>query len=105
MKQSILVIADEVTLRASLARWLISAGYAVELAVRTMGGEWPSVLRTLRSPSGKRWNDTAIANRKRRCCAEIPKSRRILDVFMLTTETAMSDQDRRRIAEMYRQKS
>lgn len=32
MKQRILVVADEVSLRASLARWLMTAGYAVELA-------------------------------------------------------------------------
>jgi DNA-binding response OmpR family regulator len=32
MKQPILVIADEVSLRASLARWLMAAGYTVELA-------------------------------------------------------------------------
>jgi DNA-binding response OmpR family regulator len=32
MKQRILVVADEVSLRASLARWLMAAGFAVELA-------------------------------------------------------------------------
>src|SRR5579871_1740324 len=32
MKQRILVVADEASLRASLARWLMAAGYAVELA-------------------------------------------------------------------------
>src|SRR5450631_3555689 len=31
-KQRILVVADDAALRATLARWLIAAGYAVELA-------------------------------------------------------------------------
>lgn len=32
VKQGILVVADDATLRATLARWLLQAGYAVELA-------------------------------------------------------------------------
>jgi DNA-binding response OmpR family regulator len=34
---------------------------------------------------------------------QIPKSRRIEDLFLLTTETQMSEQDRQRIADVYRQ--
>jgi hypothetical protein len=34
---------------------------------------------------------------------QIPKSRRIEGVFLLTTETQMSEQDRQRIADVYRQ--
>ena len=32
MRQRILVVAQDVTLRSTLARWLMSAGYLVELA-------------------------------------------------------------------------
>jgi DNA-binding NtrC family response regulator len=32
MRQLILVVAQDVTLRSNLARWLMSAGYSVELA-------------------------------------------------------------------------
>ena len=32
MKQRILVVAEDAPLRATLARWLMAAGYAVELA-------------------------------------------------------------------------
>src|SRR5262245_66273760 len=32
MKQSILIVAHDPSLRATLARWLMAAGYAVELA-------------------------------------------------------------------------
>src|SRR5215475_11217230 len=32
MKQRILVVGDDMGLRATLARWLIAAGYSVELA-------------------------------------------------------------------------
>src|SRR5215510_4851225 len=32
MKKRILVVGDDAALRATLARWLIAAGYAVELA-------------------------------------------------------------------------
>jgi len=32
MKQRILVVADDAALRATLARWLLGAGYGVELA-------------------------------------------------------------------------